>query len=241
MNELDEIFGNLEYINQQKRVVSLVNTYQGVSISLDVEIIQVTRRRGEITVTTRHGQNISLLPASKILIHSDLFPKPIEAKVGSVDVHHRTGVLKNLRYPKSMRDGRKELRIQPQDEVKVRVTYRNQNEIIATVADLSVEGISLLVSEENQNIKSILAPKDSVRLSFRLPVSGPIGPYELSFPSTVTYVNPVGQEDDFRVGFMTFPDEQEKSVLRRFIFDMQTQIFNEIQQPIDKKDTSLFS
>ena len=241
MSEIDEILNYLEYISQQKRGVSLVSTYHGISISLNVEIYQVARRLGEVTVTTRQGQNISLLPATKILIHSDLFPKPIEAKVASVDVHHRTAVLRNLVYPKSIREGRKESRVQPKDNIDVRVSYRNQNEFFAGVGDLSIEGISLLVNEKILGEDNILVPKDSVRLSFRLPLSGQFDSDEISFPATVTYVNPVGQEANFRVGFMTFPDDAEKSILRRYIFDMQTQMFNEIQNPSNRNTPSLFS
>ena len=99
MSDTDEILDYLEYISQQKRNVSLVNTYQGVSIGLEVNFLKVSRRRRDITVTTRYGQNLSLLPATKILIHSDLFPKPIQATVDFVDLHRRSAVLKNLVYP----------------------------------------------------------------------------------------------------------------------------------------------
>jgi len=241
MSELDEILTYLEYISQQQRIVSLVNTYQGVSISLDVDINQVARRRGEITVSTRQGHNISLLPATKILIHSDLFPKPIQATVASVDVHHRSAVLKNLLYPQNLREGRKESRIQPKEELKVKVAYRAQSELIANVIDISVGGISLLLREKSMGIEQVLSPKDSVRLNFLLPISGQLDPAELSFPATVTYVNPANQSKGFRVGFMTLPSDQDKSILRRYIFDRQTQLFGEVQDFTAKKGSTFIS
>jgi hypothetical protein len=241
MSEIDEILTYLEYISQQQRIVSLVNTYQGVSISLDVDIYQVARRRGEITVSTRQGQNISLLPATKILIHSDLFPKPIQATVASVDVHHRSAILKNLLYPQSLRESRKETRVQPREELNVKVAYRAQNELIASVMDISVGGISLLLREKSMGLEHALTPKDSVRLNLVLPISGQLDPVELSFPATVTYVNPASQSTDFRVGFMTLPNEQDKSILRRYIFDRQTQLFNEVQDFTAKKGSTFIS
>jgi hypothetical protein len=241
MSELDEILTYLEYISQQRRIVSLVNTYQGVSISLDVDIFQVARRRGEISVTTRQGQNISLLPATKILIHSDLFPKPIQATVASVDVHHRSAVLKNLLYPQSLREGRKETRVQPREELKAKVAYGAQNELVARVRDISVGGISLLIKEKSTGLMHALAPKESVRLNFVLPISGKLDPVEMSFPATVTYVNQADQSDGMRVGFMTLPNEDDKSILRRYIFDRQTQLFSEVQDLSMKKGPTLIS
>ena len=82
MSEIDEILDYLEYIRQQDRTVSLVSTYKGVSNSLEVNVQKIFRRRLEVAVTTQIGRNISLLPATQILIHSDLFPKPIKAKGG---------------------------------------------------------------------------------------------------------------------------------------------------------------
>ncbi|HBX69226.1 MAG TPA: hypothetical protein DEH25_07545 [Chloroflexi bacterium] len=240
MSEIDEIFNYMEYISQQKRTISLVNSYRGVSFSLDVSLNEVTKRRGEIVVSTRTGQNISLLPATKILIHSDLFPKPIQATVASVDVHHRSAILKNLLYPQSMREGRKETRIQPKDNLKVNVSYRGKNEFVAGIFDISVEGISLLASDI-PNFDKELVPKDSVRLKLRVPISGQIEEVELSFSGTVSYNNPHETPGAFRIGFMTFPSEQDKAVLRRYIFDRQTQLFNEVQDTTPKRGTTLVS
>ena len=122
MSEIIEILELFEYIHQKKRPVSLVQTYQGVSSSFEVGIDQILRKRGDVVVAAQHGHKISLLPATQIQIHSDLFPKPIQARVGSVDVQHRTAVLQVLSYLQTKQDNRKELRIQPKHELKAAVT-----------------------------------------------------------------------------------------------------------------------
>ncbi len=237
MSNIDEILDYLEYISQQKRNVSIVNTYQGVSISLEVNILRVSRRRRDITVTTRYGQSLSLLPATKILIHSDLFPKPIQAIVDTVDIHHRTAVLKKFVYPTSSEDGRKETRVQPKNELKARVIYRGKSEMSAKVADISVEGISLVMEDTKADLEEKLSPKTSVQLLVRLPISDRPDKADLSFFATVSYINALNQNREYRVGFMTYPSDQDKATLRRYIFDRQTELFSEIGQdsPKDRK------
>ena len=239
MSEIDDILNNFEYISQQKRIISLVNSYKGVTISLDVSIDQVNRRRGEIIVSTHHGQNISLLPATKILIHSDLFPKPIQATVGSVDVHHRTAFLKNFLYPSDMREARKETRVQPRSELPINVVYRDQNERVASVLDISVEGISVRLNDRTKSVTQIFLPKTSVRLNFSLPISSQADGVNLTFPAVVSYIHPLNSADDFRVGFMTYPTEQDRNILRRYIFDRQTELVKEVGQhaPTKKRST----
>ncbi len=230
MSDTDEILDYLEYISQQKRNVSLVNTYQGVSISLEVNILLVSRRRRDITVTTRYGQNLSLLPATKILIHSDLFPKPIQATVDSVDLHRRSAVLKNLAYPQSFKDGRKENRVQPKENFRAKIIFQGKSEHSAKVADISVEGISLFVEGANVDLEKKLSSKSSVQLRFCLPPSEKSDEKELSFWATVSYINAINEKGEYRVGFMTYPSDLDKSVLRRYIFDRQTQLVSEIGQ-----------
>ena len=236
MSATDDIFDYLEYISQQNRSVSLVNTYHGVSISLEVNIVKVSPRRKDITVTTRHGQNISLLPATNILIHSDLFPRPIQASVASVDVHHREAVLRSLIYSPNPDDGRKETRVQPKEILNARIALQGHPERVCQILDISVEGISLWMMERNIDLEQVFLPKTSVRLFVNLPASGQSEGASLSYRATVTYVNPGITKGEYRIGFMTYPSESEKTILRRYIFDRQTELFSEVgQEPPDPK------
>jgi hypothetical protein len=230
MSATDDIFEYLEYINRQNRFVSLVNTYYGVSTSLEVNILKVSRRSGDITVGTRYGQNISLLPGTNILIHSDLFPQPVQAKVASIDVHHRQAVLRHLVYPKKSEESRKETRVQPKEIRMVRVLLQGQPERVGRIADISVEGISIVLTDLNADLEKIFQPKISVRISWDLPISDQRDWVSISYRATVTYLNQGENIGEFRVGFMTYPSSEDKVVLRRYIFDRQTEIFNEIGQ-----------
>jgi len=228
MSEIDEILDYLEYISQQKRSVSLVNTYHGVSISLEVDVQQVVRRRGDVGISVRSGQNISLLPATKVLIHSDLFPKPIQARIASVDVHHRAAVLRNFSYFQSVQEGRKETRVQPKRALSASVTLAGQSGWTGVVSDISIEGISVILMSKDIDLPQIFLPSTGVRVSFSLAVSDQVDVVELSLPAKVSYVQAINSMGEFRVGFMTYPLEHQKSALRRYIFDRQTEMFSDV-------------
>jgi hypothetical protein len=236
MSVTDDIFNYLEYISQQNRSVSLVYTYHGVSISIEADILKVSRRRDNITVATRHGQNISLLPATTIFVHSDLFPRPIQASVASVDVHHREAELRSLIYSPNPDDGRKETRVQPKEKLNARVALPGHPERVCQVIDISVEGISLWLIDRNIDLEQVFLPRTSVRLFVNLPASGQSRGASLSYRATVTYVNPGITKGEYRIGLMTYPSEEEKTILRRYIFDRQTELFNEVgQEPTESK------
>jgi hypothetical protein len=230
MNEIDEILDYLEYISQQKRSVSLVNTYKGVSVSLEVNIQQILRKRGDVVVVAQYGHSISLLPATQILIHSDLFPNPIEAKVASVDVHHRTAVLRNFSYHQSKKDNRKESRVQPKSVINASVTIDGQNVRNGKIFDISVEGISLILKSNNTDLTQIYLPNTSVRVIYTLSISNELEPVNIYIPAKVSHAHIIHPSGEYRVGFMTFPKEEQRSVLRRFIFDCQTELFSDFSQ-----------
>jgi len=241
MSVTEDIFTYLEYINRQNRSVSLVNTYHGVSISVEVDIQKISRRSGDVTVATRHGQNISLLPATNVLIHCDLFPRPVQAKVASIDVHHRQAVLREFIFPKNTDDSRKETRIQPKEMRMVRVHLQGQPERVGRILDISVEGLSLVLADLNDDLKQIFIPQTSVRLFIDLPIPGQLDWATLSYRATVTYLNPGVTLGEFRVGFMTYPSVEDKIILRRYIFDRQTELFNEISQEAPSRKPSTFT
>jgi hypothetical protein len=240
MNEINEILDYLEYIRQQQRPVSLVNTYQGVSKSLEVEIHKISRTRKEVVVVTNFGQPLSLLPATKMRIFSDLFPLPIQAKVLSVDIHRRRAILKNFSYIQNEQENRKELRVQPKHELTAFIKIGRQKERAGIILNISVEGVSLILKCSDIDLLQYYLPNTSVRVKYSLQDPNQRNPVTLSLPAKVTYINTIIPMEEYRVGLMTYPKEHEKNVLRRFIFDRQTELFRELgQESLSRTDTSI--
>ena len=57
-----------------------------------------------------------------------------------------------------------------------------------------------------------------------------IDPVNISMPAKVTYINAIDPLEEYRLGFMTYPKPDQKEVIRRFVFDCQTEMFDEIEQ-----------
>jgi hypothetical protein len=233
MSYLDQILESLEHINQNNRVVCLVSTYMGVSISVDVNIKNVDKKNREVTVVAHHQQKMPFLPATRVSMHSDLFPKPILARVSSIDVRRRLATLHELDYAFETMGKRKEIRVLPKDALKATITSAQKKDFNANVADISVDGISLIL--EDKNLEEIFSPQTSVRMSLKLPLSDETKTAYLSFLARVIYQIELDEPGKSRVGLRIYPNDQDKDALRRFIFDRQTDMFN---QAIEKDERS---
>jgi hypothetical protein len=242
MSHINEILELLDYINQQKRPVSVVTTFQGVSSSLDVQVDRIHLKRGEIVVSSKPGRPISLLPATTIQIHSDLFPHPIQSRVISVDVIQRSAVLGKLNYLPRENENRKETRVQPGCEIFAHVTIGGKNARSGMINDISVEGLSIIFLSSNDDLSQYYAPKTSVRVEYSLPSKKQAEPLDLSIPATVTYINELSSEGKFQVGFQTYPKGDQRDLIRRFIFDRQTELFSEMEmdEKIEPGSTIVF-
>jgi len=219
-NETNRVWDCLEQIYEQGQNVSIVKHLVDKTIRVNVTISRISRSQCKIVVITPPNQDVFFLDDTNILIQSDLFPYPIRAKVSSVDIHQRLMVLTDLLYPVSMRESRKELRVNPKASLDVRIVYQAEDECKASISDLSVDGVSLIVRNSNVNLTDVLIPHDSVRLHLSLQTST-YPKRVISFPATVSYIHSLETTKDFRIGFMTFPSERDKTALRRFIVECQ--------------------
>jgi hypothetical protein len=235
MSEIDQILDYFEYIKQQKRSVSLHNSYYGVSVNMEITVQEVLKRRKEIQISVPSGSSMSLLPATTVEMHTDLFPRPIQARVAVVDVHHRLATLREISYIANTKDGRKEIRVQPSSELTAKAIIQGKDERTGIVADISVGGASLILKSRNLDLTQIYLPKTTVQLSFGLPIStnNKVETVDLSLSAQVTYIHAINVSGEYRVGFMTFPEEQQKVILRRYIFDYQTEIFSNAGQELE--------
>ena len=237
INKLNEILEYLNYIKSQRRVVSIVRTFMGVSFSLEVNIVLISKTDEKAVFATIHHQNISLLPHTEVTIHSDLFPKPIRAKVAQVDVLQQTATLHQFDYAQIDGENRAHIRVRPKQGLKAKIIDDQGEYYFAEVDDISVEGVSVVVSKMTQQLEMFLIPQTSIRLQINLPVSAQTSTVLLNLSATVTYINDLNGDEKIKVGLQTYPNADDRSILHRYIFDRQTAIFNEINDP--SKNTNL--
>jgi len=230
MSKINEILGYLDYIKSNNRTISLLSSFKGVTISLDAVVIEIDRRRKTIRIQAHQRQKIPIFPSTQIIMRSVLFPKPVQANVAEVDFQNRTITADNITFASGTIGRRSQARVQSDHTIKARITKKEGIEYTADIADLSLEGISLNI--ENQKIPpgGELEAGEQLNLFFNLPAHEGSSRTELSLSAKVVYVNSLDSGQTFRVGFQTFPSEDDLNLLRRYIFDRQTAIFNQLSQ-----------
>jgi hypothetical protein len=233
-NDLDEILAFLEYIRSQNRLVSIVNTYKGVSYSLSVNLLRVSPQEGTITISTLQRQYMSLLPNIQVNIHCDLFPFIVRARVAAVDNAHRSAVLHAFSYERSIDENRSHMRFEPRQTINVRVHIEKGAQLEGIVHDISIEGISILLKDLNATDQESLQAGISTRLLLAIPLNPNDTPHMFNIPGKVMYANPIEGEQT-RLGLQIYPVMAEQALLRRYIFDRQTEIFQTIN-PLARGD-----
>ena len=63
-------------------------------------------------------------------------------------------------------------------------------------------------------------------------------PVKISVPAKVTYINEINSMEKFGIGFMTYPKEDQREVLRRFVYDRQTEMFHDLSQDSTPSESS---
>jgi len=228
-NELDEILAYLEYIRSQNRLVSVISAFKGVSYSIIVNIVAVKPKENVVTISTHHRQNMSLLPNTKVTIHSDLFPFPVIAIVGSVETQQKSAVVHNFQYERSVDEHRTHVRVQPLNENLITINCENSVVYNAKIHDISINGISAIFEEVPDNPEKVLIPGTSTRLSFTVEYADTPTSRTFNFPAKIVYANPL-DNGKFRLGMQIFPTISDQSALRLYIFDQQTKLFQEVMQ-----------
>jgi hypothetical protein len=226
-NEIDEILAYLDYINSQNRLVSVVSSFKGVSYSLIVNIISLDPKEKSITISTQHRQNMSLLPNTTIDVHSDLFPFPVYANVASVDNQRKSAVLTDFQYKRGLNENRTQVRVQPKNAIPIKLNCENGMQYSAYILDISINGIAVIFKDEPDDAESAFQTEKSVRLNFALNVADSPAPHTFAIPAKVVYTTTI-DGGRYRIGMEILPTLNDQSLLRRFIFDRQTELYQEV-------------
>jgi hypothetical protein len=226
-NETDEILAYLEYIRSQNRLVSVVSSYKGVSYSLIVNILSLSPKEKSITISTQHRQNMSLLKNTTIDVHSDLFPFPVYANVSDVNTQRKTAVLNNFEYKRGLSEHRSHVRVQPGKAIPIILNCENGVQYKAYIWDISLNGVAVIFKEEPGDAEGAFQSDKSVRLSFNIQVADAASPHSFTIPAKIIYAALI-EGGRYRIGMEIFPTLNDQSLLRRFIFDRQTELYQEV-------------
>ena len=227
-----DILDCLNYIASQGRKINLVTNFRGVPINLSAQIVRVAVS-GEVQVFVHHRQIISLQMDNQVFIQSDLFPRTVIASVSALDLHHHMIWLDGLAYVRGSMGQRKNTRVQPEIPIHAEMNTENGFSITGKVIDISLDGLSVRFDLSGLPSADTLSPQSLVQVTLGLPVTQGTDILDIQMPAKVAYLNPGSDGVCCRLGLLTEPEEADQPIIRRYIFDRQTEILEEIKQMND--------
>jgi hypothetical protein len=229
MNDVSQkILDDLAYVASKKRMVNLITNFRGIPINLTVSVIRCSSAKEKVRLYALHRQIVSLKKTGKILVQSDLFPNMVIADIDHIDLYTKVIILSNLCYAGGSMGQRKNVRVQPENPLHAEIETDHGYKLSGEIIDLSLDGLSVGVQHDALPDDDLLAPQTSVEINVALPVGDRGSLLDITIPAKIVYTKQ-GQQT-CRVGLLTFLDEIDRGVLRRYIFDRQTEILEEIQR-----------
>jgi len=155
--------------------------------------------------------------------------------IGDVDqivIDRAIITLRNLHYVTGSMGNRRNMRVQPESPIHVEVIMGHGYSLRGEMIDISLEGLSIHLKKKLFPPDDIYVLETPVEIRLGLPVclpnSGKDAIHDISVQARIAYINE--NQQTYRVGLLTFSKEHDLKILRRYIFDRQTEIFAEIQQ-----------
>jgi hypothetical protein len=227
-DEIQEIIENLTYVAAQKRTVNLITNFRGVPIDITANIIRCSQANGSVRLSVHHRQIVSLEGVDQILVQSNLFPKMVIADIGRVDLRKKVVFLQNLRYVTGSMGNRKNVRVQPESPLHAEIITDHGFNILGEIIDISLDGLSVYLEKVDLPGDDLFAPQMSLEVRLGLPGPDKNTIHDICVSAKVAYINHKGAM--LRMGLVTSLNEADQQIMRRYIFDRQTEILSEIQQ-----------
>jgi hypothetical protein len=229
-NQHTEILDHLSYIASRGRKIILVTNFRGVPINLCAQIVRTSSATGEVQIFLHHRQIVSLQITTQTLLQSELFPRPVIANVTALDLYNYMIRLGGLAYVSGSMGERKSVRVQPEAPIHVEMKTENGYSISGEIIDISLDGLSIRFNLSRLPSPDVLAPGSCVQMTLGLAVTQGTEILDIQMPAKVAYLNPGENESCCRLGLLTEPAQADQPMLRRYIFDRQTEILEEINQ-----------
>jgi hypothetical protein len=223
----EKIIDLIEYISSKKRKLKLITNFRGVPIQIDAGIIRCASNTGNVRLGVHRWQIAPLKTAQTIFIESDLFPNLLIAEIEQLDLDKGIVTLRGLRYVIGSMGDRKNIRVEPENRIHTELILGYGYRLKAEVADISLNGLSINLAKDDFPQDGLFMLQIPVEIRLGLPVPGESAIHDINVQGVIAYMNE--SQQSYRVGLLTFLKEPDLGFVRRYIFDRQTDILNEIQ------------
>ena len=216
----DDVLSVIRHLGQQNANLELTKSFKGMLVHQDVSILEVSSDGATFRPT-----NIEMYAAleHEVYLHSQLLPKPVIARLKSINLNKDMFVLSGFAYTDIEWKNRQHERVQPKHPTYVNLRWKGKL-FRPYMENISIGGMGILafkVFETGMRIQ----PGSKVQLDFQLSPDCNF----TALKGAVIYVNTTGSFS-VKIGIRLFPKAQETRLLEKYVTQRQQEIIEELNQ-----------
>jgi hypothetical protein len=226
------IFQQLQIIFKKKQPVRLLNTYQGVPISYDAMIVDMTTN--SVRMIVHKYQSVCLRLLKYTYFESPLLPGVIKASALTVDLATNIAILGEFQYSDDGIGKRMLVRAQPTEPIDVLLMNDAKTQRIKIqLVDVSLTGMAVSAPKLLFNIE-VFKQNSTIFPQFNLPgdVQGKYIPINVT--GTIVNISLDKYKQVYRIGLRIFPYEAANPILVQYISRRQSEIMRNIRALYNK-------
>jgi len=217
-NEVLNLFIDLAKAGEKVR---LYNTYKGVPIAFEAEFIKVGH--GTVVFKIHKYQALCIKKSGQTLVKHELLPFPVLGNLIQVNFIEMTATLHNFQYMSGSAGNRNLVRVEP--EKNFSIVLSNGMVVNATAIDISEGGFGVYIKAP------LYAPRNFgidklVGVEFRYPQERRLVG---KLRGIVANVNAELNEERYRIGIRTFPDDSARQLITDYVDKRQADIITELE------------
>jgi hypothetical protein len=207
-------------LGRQDVFIELKKSFKGLVLQQEVRVLKVNPEDAAFLLT-----NIEMSAAleGEVYLHSRLFPKPVKARVKSLDMEKATLVLSGFVYIDVELKKRQHERVRPKQSTYVTLHWKGKTHR-ACVNNISANGMAIMAFKLLEGGMRI-QPGSKVQLEFQLPPSHKY----LALNGKIIYINTTARYLT-TIGVRLFPTALETRLLNEYIAPRKQEILEELSQ-----------
>jgi len=219
---MDDLMDLFSQISAKQQPLRLINTYKGLTISYDAQIID--NSQGFVTLRVNELQAACIALDSKTYIQNDLLPHIYKAHVVAFDIIKKETVLTEFTIADQSIRKRISNRVQPKVPVEVDICC-GEHHITGKIADISSKGLGIFTFAAYIYGELPFTKNSNISIDMKLPGTENV----VRLPGKVT--NIVKQQGTLlqRLGIRVLTSRQDGSQLSAYVTKRQNEITRELK------------
>jgi len=217
---VDDVLSAISDLGQQDAAIELKKSFKGLVLQQEVRVLEVNPEDATFLLS-----NIEMSAALEgdVYLYSQLFPKPVKARVKKLDIGKSTLVLSGFVYIDVELKKRQHERVRPKQSTYVTLHWKGK-EHRACMENISANGMGIMAFEIFEGGMRI-QPGSKVQLEFQLSP----GHKDMALKGTIIYINKIDRCLS-TIGIRLYPTPLETRLLKEYIVPRKQEIMEELTQ-----------